>query len=153
MFNNLQYLEAGGEKFPLAFTMNVMEAIQKKYGSINKISEMGNKSGESKNEESKSRENKNIKSENGENRSEENKSGEPDIEAIIFFLKEAINEGIDIENEKLRKKREFLTEKQVGRLLSEAGISNAFKAIGKVISESVKTTETGKNAEPAKNQK
>ncbi|MDR1364352.1 MAG: hypothetical protein LBJ32_01820 [Oscillospiraceae bacterium] len=37
-----------------------------------------------------------------------------------------------------------------GRLLSDTGISEAFKAIGKVISESVKTS---KNAKPAKGQK
>jgi hypothetical protein len=121
LFKNLKYLEANGTKIPLAFTMNVMQEIQRKYGSINKISEMA-------------------------------KDGsEPDIEAIIFFLKEAINEGIDIENERNSEKKEFLSEKQVGRLLSEVGMIEAMKSIGKAISESVKTGDQ-KNVKPAKNQ-
>lgn len=54
---------------------------------------------------------------------------EPNVKALKFALTEAINEGIDIENEKLNEKRPFLTTKQVGRILTEVGIDGATGAI------------------------
>ncbi|GMB10684.1 MAG: hypothetical protein NkDv07_0604 [Candidatus Improbicoccus devescovinae] len=121
MFNELEYLEAGGEKFPLAFTINVMQEIQKKYGSINKLFDIS-------------------------------KTQEPDIGAIIFFLKEAINEGIDIENEKNPEKRSFVSEKQVGRIITEIGLSECAKLIEKVISKSISENKNKiKNAKATKN--
>ena len=44
---------------------------------------------------------------------------EADIKALKFFLTEAINEGIEIENEKNGEKLKLITAKQVGRILSE----------------------------------
>lgn len=52
------------------------------------------------------------------------KSEEPDIKSLKFFMTEAINEGIEIENEKHGEKRKLLTSKQVGRILTEIGFSN-----------------------------
>ena len=48
-----------------------------------------------------------------------------------------LNEGIDIENENLEEKRPFLSQKQVGRLITKMGIEKTTenllrKAIGKL---------------------
>ena len=56
-----------------------------------------------------------------------------------------INEGIDIENEERDDKKAFITEKQIGRILTEIGLENA---IQNVVDLQVKSTETeqSKNA-------
>lgn len=74
MLDTIKYLETESEKYPLAFTLNVMEIIQEKYGSIETWSELIQK------------------------------QGEPDIKALKFFITEAINEGLDIESEKQGKR-------------------------------------------------
>ena len=71
MLDKINYLETAEEKFPMAFTLNVMESIQEKYGSIEAWSNLIQR------------------------------DGEPDIKALKFFMTESINEGIEIENEKL----------------------------------------------------
>lgn len=97
------------------FSLNVMEAIQDKYGSIDKWSSLIQK------------------------------NGEPDIKALKFFMTEAINEGIEIENEKNNEKRKSVTSKQVGRILTEVGLSNTANKIMTTISESIQTDDTSKN--------
>ena len=122
MIDKINYLETKTEKFPLVFTLNVMESIQEKYGTIEKWSEL-------------------IQH-----------KGEPDIKALKFFMTEAINEGIEIENEKLNEKRKAVTSKQVGRILTEIGLSGTANKIMNTISESIQTEETSKNAITTKNQ-
>ena len=68
MIDKITYLETDSEKFPLAFTLNVMEALQDEYGTLSEWSEL-------------------IRNQK-----------EPNIKALKFFITEAINEGIDIEN-------------------------------------------------------
>ena len=97
------------------FSLNVMEAIQDKYGSIDKWSSLIQK------------------------------NGEPDIKALKFFITEAINEGIEIENEKNNEKRKSVTSKQVGRILTEVGLSDTANKIMTTISESIQTDDTSKN--------
>lgn len=114
MLDKLEYLETKTENFPFAFTLNVMESIQDKYGSIEKWSKMIQK------------------------------QGEPDIKALKFFMTEAINEGIEIENEKTGEKRKFIDTKKVGRILTEVGISKATNKITSTITNSV-NMDTEKN--------
>ena len=71
MENSMKYLETSKAKFPFTYTLNVMEAIQEKYGSLQAWSDL----------------------------IESKTNPEPDIKALIFFFTEAINEGIEIENE------------------------------------------------------
>ena len=97
------------------FSLNVMEAIQDKYGSIDKWSSLIQK------------------------------NGEPDIKALKFFMTEAINEGIEIKNEKNNEKRKSVTSKQVGRILTEVGLSDTANKIMTTISESIQTDDTSKN--------
>ena len=115
MIDKVNYLETETEKYPLVFSLNVMEAIQDKYGSIDKWSSLIQK------------------------------NGEPDIKALKFFITEAINEGIEIENEKNNEKRKSVTSKQVGRILTEVGLSDTANKIMTTISESIQTDDTSKN--------
>ena len=62
MVDKINYLETETEKFPLVFTLNVMESIQEKYGTIEAWSNLIQR------------------------------DGEPDIKALKFFITEAINE-------------------------------------------------------------
>ena len=115
MIDKINYLETESKKYPLVFSLNVMEAIQDKYGSIDKWSSLIQK------------------------------NGEPDIKALKFFMTEAINEGIEIENEKNNEKRKSVTSKQVGRILTEVGLSDTANKIMTTISESIQTDDTSKN--------
>lgn len=115
MIDKINYLEIESEKYPLVFSLNVMEAIQDKYGSIDKWSSLIQK------------------------------NGEPDIKALKFFMTEAINEGIEIENEKNNEKRKSVTSKQVGRILTEVGLPDTANKIMTTISESIQTDDTSKN--------
>ncbi len=122
MIDKINYLETETEKYPLVFSLNVMESIQDKYGSIEKWSRL-------------------IQRE-----------GEPDIKALKFFMTEAINEGIEIENEKNTEKRKPITLKKVGRILTEVGLSGTANKIMTTISESIQAENAPKNEFTTKNQ-
>lgn len=117
MIDKINYLETKTERFPLVFTLNVMESIKKNM----------------------------VQLRNGQSKDE------LDIKALKFFMTEAINEGIEIENEKLNEKRKAVTSKQVGRILTEVGLSGSANKIMNTISESIQTEETSKNALCTKN--
>ena len=98
--NQINYLETkNGEKFPFIFSLNVMVEIQNKYGSLDAWKEL-------------------IEPKDGK---------EPKIDAVLFFFTEAINEGIDIENENTKETRNFVTSKKVGRIVTEIGLEEAGK--------------------------
>ena len=122
MIDKINYLETETEKYPLVFSLNVMESIQDKYGSIEKWSRL-------------------IQRE-----------GEPDIKALKFFMTEAINEGIEIENEKNTEKRKPITLKKAGRILTEVGLSGTANKIMTTISESIQAENAAKNEFTTKNQ-
>lgn len=110
-------LEIDGVMYPVAFTLNVMEAIQEKYGSLSEWTEII-----------------------------EPEEGEPPFKDIKWIFAEIINEGIDIENERKSESRKFLTTKQVGRIISSLGIDNASATMAGLMSESTSTGESeGKN--------
>lgn len=121
MIDKITYLETDSEKFPLAFTLNVMEALQDEYGTLSEWSEL-------------------IRNQK-----------EPNIKALKFFITEAINEGIDIENEKSDEKRTLITSAKAGRIITEIGFQKVAKTINKMVSESVKTKENSKNVKATKN--
>lgn len=122
MIDKITYLETDSEKFPLAFTLNVMEALQDEYGTLSEWSEL-------------------IRNQK-----------EPNIKTLKFFITEAINEGIDIENEKSDEKRAPITSAKAGRIITEIGFQKVAKTINKMVSESVKTKENSKNVKATKNQ-
>ena len=67
MLDKIVYLEDGEIRYPMAFTMNVMEAIQDEYGTIQSWGKLV----------------QNAK--------------EPNIKALKLMVTEAINEGFDME--------------------------------------------------------
>lgn len=104
-------LEYRGVKYPLVFNINVLQEIQKKYGSFE---DWGNK----------------VLKENGET----------DLDALIGGVQEMINEGIDIHNETApeAEKLQPLTYKQTGRLLTAVGLDASTDKILSLIAESNK---------------
>lgn len=123
MIDKITCLETDSEKFPLAFTLNVMESIQNEYGTLSEWSEL-------------------IR----------NKK-EPNIKALKFFITEAINEGIEIENEKSSEKRVSITSSKAGRIITEIGLKKVANTITKMIAESMPHNEKSKKVKTTKNQK
>lgn len=105
-----------GKKYYLVFDMNVVETLQTKYESFNKWSDL-------------------VQPTDGT---------ECNIEALKFGFCEALNEGIDIVNEDLEEKLEFLTLKQVGRIITDIGLREVNEKIQNAVIESTKSEE--KNA-------
>lgn len=110
-----KYIETRDEKYPVIFSFNVLEEIQNKYGSFDNWSHI-------------------IEGEELIGTEWEKK--EPKISDVKYFIKIAINEGIDLENEKNNQNRKFLTDKQVGRLISEVGVHKISQIIRDVIQTS-----------------
>lgn len=99
-----------GKNYALVFNLNVMEAIQSKYGSVQKWAKLT-----------------------------DNKNGkESNVKALIFGFTEMINEAIEIENEEKGTDKPLLTLKQVGRLITKAGLQNSSEQLNKAIIDSVK---------------
>ena len=101
--------EVDEKKYSLVFNLNVMESIQNKYGSVQKWGKLT-----------------------------DSKNGEPNVKALIFGFTEMINEAIDIENDENNTDKPFLTLKQVGRIITKAGIQESAKKLNNAITESVK---------------
>lgn len=102
-------LELNGKKYLLCFDLNVMEAIQEEYGTVDKWSELTS-----------------------------GKKGEADAKAIIFGFTEMLNEGIDISNEQNGTDDKPFTRKQVGRILTQLGLENIGSKLGEAISKANK---------------
>ena len=109
MPDTIKHFKCNEVEYPLVFNMNVIELIQNKYGSYEKWGEMT-----------------------------DGKEQEVNIGALKFGITEMINEGIDIENEGKEPKREFLTEKQVGRIITELGLQKITKKVQDTVIESTK---------------
>lgn len=101
-----------GEEYELVFNLNVMEEIQEKYGSVEAWGEL-------------------VEA-----------SAEPKAKDIKFGFTAMLNEGIDMYNEDNEgAEREFFTEKQVGRIISEIGLQAAANTLNKTVIESTKSDE------------
>ena len=110
------YIEYKGEKYELVFNLNVMEEIQEKYGSVEAWGEL-------------------VEAEE-----------EPKAKDIKYGFTAMLNEGIDIDNENKPKDEQMapLTLKQVGRMLTEIGLSSITDTMNGLVIESTKTDD-GKN--------
>ncbi len=103
-----KHITANGKDYPFVFNINVIQAITDKYGRKNGLEKWA---------ESLMPKDKSV----------------PDMEALKFFCREAINEGIDMENDPedphyipKETPRPFITEKQAGRIISAAADFNKF---------------------------
>ena len=121
MIDKLEYLDDGDTKYPMAFTINVMEATEEEYGGL-------------------------------ENWAKLMDSSEPSYKALKFMVLAIINEGIDIENEKLKddKKKDALTSKQVGRLITRIGLEEIGMKVFNLIKESLPKGDKSKNVKAMK---
>ena len=73
------------------------------------------------------------------------KAGEANAKAIIFGFWAMINEAIDIENDERAEKLPPLSLKQVGRIVSRAGLQNSAKTLNDAVIQATKE-DTPKNA-------
>ncbi len=113
-FNVITVKNTKGDEvqYPIAFTLNVMEAAQEKYGTFQKWAEKLSSGADS-----------------------------VDIAAIIWTFETAINEGIDIENDDNGTKRPFITKKQAGRIVSSLGLSGALSTLQSNVVKATKSDE------------
>lgn len=107
--------DVNGKKYTLVFNLNVMQAIQEEYKTVQAWGNL-------------------TDGKNGD---------EIDVKALIFGLREMINESIDIENENREpsQKEAFLTSKQVGRIITEIGLKKSAEQLNQLIIESTKIEE------------
>lgn len=103
-------LEVKDKKYQLVFNLNVMQEIQEEYGTLEKWGELT-----------------------------DGKSGEVNIKALIFGLTAMMNEAIEIENDDNGTDKPLLNKKQVGRIVTNAGVENSAKKLNEAIVESTKS--------------
>lgn len=114
MKNNVGTINYKDREYKVVFNINVIQALQDKYGTFDKWTDLVQP---------------------------KEKGKETDLNALRFAFTEALNEGIDIDNEDNGTDIKFLTEKQVGRMITEIGIADANKKLQEVVVESTKDDE------------
>lgn len=107
MKSAMQTIDYRCKTYRLAFDLNVMEAIQDEYGSIDAWGKLT-----------------------------EPDDGEPNIKALVFGVTEMINEGIDIDNDENGTDEKPLSHKQVARILTEVGLESVADKMQKSVIES-----------------
>ena len=107
MVDKIVYIETEKDKYPMLFSLNVIESIQNEYGSYTKWGD--------------------LVSQNG--------GKEVDIKALKFGICEAINEGIEVENEENNSQRKLITLKQAGRILTEVGTQKIKEKLKEMIAD------------------
>ena len=111
MKNTIVYIETEKHNYPIVFNLNVMEEIQDRYGSLDKWGELTQG------------------------------NGEPRVKELKHGILAMINEGIDIENEENGTNNPLITEKQVGRIMTEVGIATVVEKIKEITVASTKGDE------------
>lgn len=96
----------------IVFNLNVMEAIQEEYGSLEAWGKLT-----------------------------DGEEGEINAKAVIFGIAQMLNEGLDIENEENGTDIKPFTLKQVGRIITEYGLENATKDMNDTVIASTDTEE------------
>lgn len=105
-------VEYKSKKYKYIFNINVMEQIQDKYGSVDK---WGNLT--------------------------DGTNGEPNAAALKFGFRAMLNEAIEIANEENGTTEPLLSLPQVGRILTNIGLSNAANKLNKTIINSTQSTQ------------
>ena len=112
MLEKIKHIKANEVEYPLVFNLNVMEKIQDEYETIEQWGKLT-----------------------------DGKEQEVNMKAFKFGIKEMINEGIDIENESQENKRDFITDKQAGRIITDLGIQKMVSESQNTIIEATKNDE------------
>lgn len=105
-------IELDDKEYEFIFNLNVMQAIQDEYKSVQAWGELT-----------------------------DGKSGEVNAKALIFGFTEMLNEAIDINNDNLIEKQPLFTKKQVGRLITRLGLQESAIKLNNAIIESTKSDE------------
>ena len=108
MKSAMQTIDYRGKTYRLVFDLNVMEAIQDEYGSIDAWGKLT-----------------------------EPEDGEPNIKALVFGVAEMINEGVDIDNDENGTDEKPLSHKQVARILTEVGLESVTDKMQKSVVDSI----------------
>ena len=114
------YIEHKGKKYAIVFNLNVMEIIQDEYKTLDAWGELT-----------------------------DGKAGEVNIKALIFGLTAMINEGIEIDNEDNGTNEPLLTHKQVGRIITDVGITQTAEQMNGLVIDSTETDEDKENSKNA----
>ena len=109
-------IEYKNKKYKLVFNLNVMEQIQDEYKTLDEWGKLSDGS-----------------------------EGEPNVKAIIFGFTTMLNEGIDIDNEENGTDIKPFTLKQVGRMITELGLTQSSNILNKTVIESTKSDNPEKN--------
>ena len=104
------------KEYKVVFNLNVMEAIQDEYGTLEKWSEITSGTAE-----------------------------EVNVKALKFGFTQMLNEGLSIEAEEKGEEYKPLTSTFVGRMLTDIGIEEMTKTLQDTVIESTKTDDE-KNA-------
>ena len=129
-----------GREYSLVFNLNVMEAIQNEYGTLDNWGALTDGTEYAKREYEK--EHGSLDGWDALKPKDRAKYvGEPDAKAVIFGFTEMLNEGIDIENEENGTDVKPLTLKQVGRMITEIGIGEATNVMNQTVIDSSKSDE------------
>ena len=123
----------------IVFNLNVMEAIQQEYGSLDAWGALTDGTDYAR-REYESQGNK-VPWDDLSDKEKAKYGGEPDAKAVIFGFREMLNEGIDIDNENGPDVQPPLTLKQVGRIISEVGFANATNVMNETVIASSKGEE------------
>ena len=105
-----------GKDYPLIFNLNVMEQIQEEYGTVEKWGRLT-----------------------------DGKQGEVNAKALIFGLTAMYNEAVDMANDENGTHLPFITAKQMGRLISRAGLQKSAEALNNAVIEATQG-DNSKNA-------
>lgn len=105
-------LDVEGKNYELVFNLNVMQEIQEEYKTLENWGELT-----------------------------DGKSGEVNVKALIYGLTAMINEAIEIKNDEEGTNDPLLTKKQVGRIISKAGVEKSAEKLNEAIVESTKSDE------------
>ena len=100
------------KEYKVVFNLNVMEAIQEEYGTIDNWTELTS----------------------GANQ-------EVNVKALKFGYTEMLNEGLSIEAEESGEEYKPVTPAFVGRMLTDIGLENMTKTLQDTVIESTKTDE------------
>lgn len=107
MKSKLQEIEYKDKTYKLAFDLNVMEAIQDEFGSIEAWGKLV-----------------------------EPEDGEPNIRALVFGATQMINEGIDIDNDENGTEETPLTHRKVARILTAVGLDSVTDKVQQTVVDS-----------------
>lgn len=105
-------IEYKGKKYSVVFNLNVMEAIQEEYKTIEEWGKLTSGSG-----------------------------SEPNAKAIKFGFTEMLNEGINIENEENGTEIPHLTQSFVGRMITEIGLLETTRQLQQTVIESTQSEQ------------